>query len=241
MATITTDITAQDTVLLIDTPLSGFGGPYPWPITIDSEDMEVTGGGATRELSVQRGARGTVPAAHSLGATVNAGGPLTAVEHSATDHTGIPGVGGGGLPTGWTQDAADPANVATNGGNLTIGNANTESIEIQDGVIHGADSGFTERLTADIEGPGAILTLRPRTAEIGLAIDDSDGSESGIDMGGSKLINLATPVDGTDAARLDSLGDMAIYVGRPEVPAVPLAQDVVDALVALGLITQAAP
>lgn len=32
----------------------------------------------------------------------------------------------GGLPTGWTQDASDPANVATNGGTLTLDDGTNE-------------------------------------------------------------------------------------------------------------------
>lgn len=41
-----------------------------------------------------------------------------------------------------------------------------------------------------------------------------------------------------DAATLPALADA---VGKPEVPATPDAQDVVDALITLGLVTQAAP
>lgn len=163
MSVLTTTIGTQDTVLLLDTPLAN-AGPYPWPMQIDSETVHVTGGRGTRELSVSRGMEGTTPAAHSIGATVAA--PAS----------------GGGLPTGWTEDGADPANVATNGarvkGDLTT--VNGTALELQAGL------GATAYLYGAIGGAAAA---GGEVAIIGGGGDQGaqDAAELRVDGGGASI------------------------------------------------------
>lgn len=62
--------------------------------------------------------------------------------------------GGGGLPTGWTQDASDPANVDSNGGTLEIG-----ELVIAGGTFVGASS-VDPSADSGIPGPLGSLYLR---------------------------------------------------------------------------------
>lgn len=70
---------------------------------------------------------------------------------------------------------------------------------------------------------------------------DVDGTTSLLARNGRARVRLLTDDDG---ATVEVLGDAIGFFGaepvaQPEVPAVPTAQDVVDALVALGLVSQA--
>lgn len=62
--------------------------------------------------------------------------------------------GGGGLAfTGWTEDASDPANVSSNGGELTVGGLTTESIDTQGNTI------TAEGLITSPQQSGALATI----------------------------------------------------------------------------------
>ena len=282
MTAITTNIGTQDTVLLVDTPLAN-AGPYPWPMQIDSEIVYVTGGKGTIALSVVRGADGTTPAAHSIGATVAApagGTPdLAAVLAEGADADGVTIMGLGApsdpndaarladvLPTGWTQDESDPANVSTNGGDIILGNAEGGDGELTVVASDGARPDLTLRAGSAItQGEGGNLTLQAGSGagEGGsgdIVLDSPDGvSITGL---GTTLVigtplNLESPSNVVVfATTLISLTSASVKVGasgnsigfygatpvaRPEVPAVVTAQDITDALVTLGLVTQAAP
>ena len=87
--------------------------------------------------------------------------------------------------------------------------------------------------TVNVEGNGnATLNHRAIVAGTGLATV----SLSAEGTGGTAFVKVVADATSARMGFFDSAP-----VARPEVPAVPLAQDIVDALVALGLVTQAAP
>lgn len=71
-----------------------------------------------------------------------------------------------------------------------------------------------------------------------------EGGEAQIRLDGAAGSATLENTEGTNSIKVDATG-IGFFAhataARPEVPATPDAQDVVDALVALGLVTQAAP
>lgn len=152
--------------------------------------------------------------------------------HDNEDHTGIPGVGagGGGLPDGWTQDENDLVDAGglgiTNMGQSDTGNSN---LNLGSGALE-SSGGITLSEDAPISGAGSI----------------------GVGAGGISLVDGGIDFTGTGGISMDG-GNINVGGGQitnfevltpdnpPEVPAIATAQSIVDALVTLGLITQAAP
>lgn len=112
--------------------------------------------------------------------------------------------GGGGLPTGWTQDASDPANVFTNGfgsageGSLTCGVADGEQFEMDSTGLSAVDEDGNLWLTI---GAAIGLLLMPTMPGGGTAItiDASDGATEAMNAGGLPIIQVADPVNDQDA------------------------------------------
>ncbi len=87
MTTLSAAVPAHASNLIV-TPAFTSGSNYPIPIAVDSENLLVTGGNGTTNLSVNRGQNGTVAASHAFGATVTAGwGGGGGGSISATDGT----------------------------------------------------------------------------------------------------------------------------------------------------------
>lgn len=98
--------------------LAGGGGGGGSITTIESTDstIDVTDGtGPTTDLAV---ADSPAVGGVTITGTPTAGQVPTATD--GTDATWQDPAGDGGLPLGWTADAGNPANVATNGGSLAI-------------------------------------------------------------------------------------------------------------------------
>ena len=68
MAALRDACSATETVLTVDTPLGI--DDYPKPYTIDSEVVNVVGGGRATRVTVQRGVGGTTAATHTTGASL---------------------------------------------------------------------------------------------------------------------------------------------------------------------------
>jgi hypothetical protein len=196
--------------------------------------------------------------------------------------------GGGGLPTGWTQDG-DPADVNTNGGSLVAEGASSFSQINPSGLFatSKAADGFVS-----VEGIGGVVSA-PDTSDGSppcFTAAGTHGATVALDAGGLEIVSdsaeaLAAfgPIrasffslfDGQDAsatihaengvvsrplpgsasftAEGDAGATVALHAGgltiddfaslNPTAPPVvpltlPTVQDVIDALVALGLVTQ---
>lgn len=169
--------------------------------------------------------------------------------------------GGGGLPTGWEQDDSDPANVATNGGSLIVGPADLSStgVEIDPGEIGVFDG--DGNTVVDINDNG--VRSSPSNGSTCFEADDSNGATVALDASQLDVLGVrnlqVTEVDaqGVFAPGISFSGNLtnisfgedsgAPQVGflgrtpilRPVVPqTTPSVQDVIDALVALGLVDQ---
>lgn len=137
---------------------------------------------------------------------------------------------GGGLPTGWTQDEGTLA--VTAGGAFIAPNG----IDVSGGDLVGVSSMTTT----------GSLTIDGDLETGGGAVNTGGGD---VDTGGGSLASVfAISMDGnlTIGDALDHDGTAVGFYGttpaaRPEAPASPTAQDVVDILLAVGLCTQAAP
>jgi hypothetical protein len=107
--------------------------------------------------------------------------------------------GGGGLPTGWTQDDQDPASVDTNGGNLTASDGafvtsqddsdGQATLSSQAGVISAPSAGSGTCFTAD-GGVGATVALDAGGLNITNASSVA-GVEDGTDTGGRLFVGAA--------------------------------------------------
>lgn len=76
----------SDTVLVLSAPYT-VASPYPLPITIASENIDIVGGNGTNRVTVIRGGNGTSPVSHTAGTAVTAGWGGGGGSLSATDGT----------------------------------------------------------------------------------------------------------------------------------------------------------
>jgi hypothetical protein len=110
--------------------------------------------------------------------------------------------GGGSLPTGWTQDASDPANVNTHGGSLFARGAFAQiGVETEDettGTHMGATTGIASVPDAD---------------NIAFRASGSAGATVALDAGGLTIINLPTVDPGIAGALWNNAGTPAISAG----------------------------
>lgn len=163
-----------------------------------------------------------------------------------TDPDNLPG---GGLPTGWTQDESDPANVSTNGANLNLnvpegsagslvtggGQVQTNGGAVQTGTGNVETGGGNVLLTGgSINTDGGDILLNG--GDIGLT--DAVWSDSGLNTFGGTLTTMGGTGAGTIRAK-GALGVNGAVPNTPVLPAIPTPQDIADALVALGVCTQA--
>jgi hypothetical protein len=153
----------------------------------------------------------------------------TAAEHSAGELTTlwVPGAGGDPFAGQTAITIAPEDGSAGNGG----------SLQLDDGSFSAAGSVRLIGGAGDPDKEGGSATIgggsgNQASSEGAYAIfgGGSDVSDAGaIDMAGSAI--------GFTTTAMGFFGNSA--VPRPEVPASPTEQDIVDALVALGLVTQA--
>ena len=137
---------------------------------------------------------------------------------------------GSGLPTGWTEDASNPANVDTHGGSLDL-EAGAVTSEGPNNITQLGPGGVSVQPPVGtafvfLTAPSAFapgLNVRPAAGSQAIWIDGADSPDS--------ILAFSTP------------GNLPLLWqgNRPTVPAVGAVtvQDVVDALVTLGLIKQA--
>ncbi len=135
------------------------------------------------------------------------------------------GGGGGGLPlTGWTGDEANPQSVNTNGGNIAAGDVTSGDVS-DDAVVVGGG-----RVTVYEDGDVVAVLRENSGGRLELTTPgEGQGYYSAADIG---LNGSGGSIGGFDYFSLTT---------TPEVPATPTAQNIVDVLVTLGLVTQAAP
>lgn len=131
--------------------------------------------------------------------------------------------GGGSLPEGWTQDG-DPANVTTHGvyedstGTITVGENDDFAMVTAAGFITSSTGGESVQVTTN----GGVVS-NPRETTAAFAAFGDAGATVALDAG-------ALPVSNFSALN---------PTAPPVVPlTTPSVQDVIDALVTLGLITQ---
>lgn len=150
-------------------------------------------------------------------------------------------VPGGGF-TGWTEDASDPANVSTNGGGLNLGTGLisdtaavytfgfsgllgddfTDFVQVGVGLlVVGSDAGAENAETYSMR-VGHGVQSNPAAGQAAFKALALAGATVGLDAGGLIVENFGTLVPTTP----------------PNLPAIPLPQDIADALVTLGLVTQ---
>lgn len=135
-----------------DVPTTGGGGGGITTITSTDSSLNVTDPtGPSTDLSVQDSpawAGVTITGTPSAGDVPTAATSTTATWEAPT----------GGLPTGWTEDASNPANVTTNGGNLDLGTSG--NITLASGQItndDGSNQGYVQ--------PGQVGAESRTTAE----------------------------------------------------------------------------
>lgn len=99
-----------------------------------------------------------------------------------TDEDDQPGAGGGGgLPTGWTADMSDPANVATHGGSLTIDDGTNEAVFGAEQFIVASDT--TDELYS--AGIGQGFVSHPVADDVPCyTASGADGATVALDAGG---------------------------------------------------------
>ncbi len=134
--------------------------------------------------------------------------------------------GGGSLPfTGWTGDESDPQAINANGGILTVGQVTAGDVS-DDGLELSSGPYFTAYESGDV-----------------VALLEDDGGNARLTIGregGDRIFISADAVSGPEGGTIQGF-DNFVPTNAPQVPATPLPQDIVDALVTLGLITQASP
>ena len=114
------------------------------------------------------------------------------------------GGGGGGLPTGWTQDSADPANVFTHGegaggtGSLIVGDEVGESVEIDSSGLNAVDEDGNQWLVTQTS-IGLILTPK-LSGGAAITIDSSQGATEALRAGSLIITEVADPGNPQDAA-----------------------------------------
>lgn len=131
---------------------------------------------------------------------------------------GVPGAGGGGLPTGWTEDDSDPATVSTNGGELLGDNGVASFGLTPTSFTISSDMGNTSISMDYIDG----FLSAPQAGSAAYTADPEGGATVALDAGGLDIAN-AGDVDGA------TLGPTFAYVtvqaAPPTTYLTPLVQD----------------
>ena len=114
--------------------------------------------------------------------------------------------GGGGLPTGWTQDDEDPSNVFTNGagaggtGSLTLGTEDgPEGVAITSLGLGAVDEFGNQWLVMET-ALGILLTPKMDAGGPAITIDSSEGATVALVGAGLPIIQIADPTNPQDAA-----------------------------------------
>lgn len=155
-----------------------------------------------------------------------------------TDPDNQPG-GAGGLPTGWTQDDSDPANVNTNGGFLDFIAEDGSETDVSPGQINVASAGDAN---VTIVGAGGVASTSDSDHPAFLA-SGAAGATVALDAGGLDVANVGVLLVSTLGADGGQFGtaadaDIAFYGANPtSQPAAPTTLgDVIAALQTLGLV-----
>lgn len=190
-------------------------------------------------------------------------GTLWYVDTDGSQKSLTSGGGGGGLPTGWTQDDADPANVSTDGGDggsLTFDDGTSSFAGLSAGAVEVRGESGQEKYAMQI-GAG-ITSTSPADVPAFTATSDEgatvalDAGGLDVQMNGGTVFTTQVQADTEGQIKTTAAGlciawgddganpEVGFYGGdpvvQPVVPATPLPQDIVDALVALGLVSQSA-
>lgn len=128
------------------------------------------------------------------------------------------GGGGGGLAlTGWSEDSGNPADVATNGGALDLGDGN---VHAQDGT--GNVAGIEPSGTVFVNGAagdlyviqaGVGITSQPPPDIAAFTAFSENGGTVAMDAGGLSIINLPTSDPHIASALWNNAGTPAISAG----------------------------
>lgn len=135
---------------------------------------------------------------------------------------GTPGtwvaVGGSGLPTGWTQDGSNPANVNTHGGDLVddFGGGNRVIVHAETGIgrVNVQDENSGE---AQLGSDSGVYSAPSDTSHCFLASPDGGATEA-MDAGSLPIVGLQDPADPQDAATknyVDTVAGAGIPQGGP--------------------------
>lgn len=152
---------------------------------------------------------------------------------------GATAAGATGLPTGWTQDAANPANVETHGGSLQLdtgtlhGVNGTQSTTTQANLWQLFDSATGEAvvgvlgsgtpLEVQAATGGTTITATAATGGTAISIVSTGAGSVAMSAGTLRIINLAAGTTATDAARFGQIlpvstvtatGDLIVGTGN---------------------------
>lgn len=127
---------------------------------------------------------------------------------------------------------------------LTSDGSDIELIATTGGIL--LEAGNDSDIDINSQGTNGRINLNAQTT-LNLTVADSSGL---LEISTSSPLNIASTENnvniealGVDAAVSIESSKLAFFgvspVERPEIPAVPIAQDLADVLVALGLVTQA--
>lgn len=170
-----------------------------------------------------------------------------------TDGTDQPGSGSGGLAfTGWTEDDNDPADVVSNGGSLDLGNATDAcgTLTLDDGTNATRVDAAAINVSGDTGdeqyriGIGGGFSSTPPVGVPGFSVSTDASGTIALDCGGLSIVNpsVIQDDDGDNIILIDT-NKLGFFntpaISKPTVPlTVPTVQDVIDALVAYGLLIQ---
>lgn len=82
----------------------------------------------------------------------------------------------GGLPTGWTEDASDPANVSSNGGTLDLDGSDLSStggaVRVADVILDAGGAISSDNFAEDVTGVGFYGTTPVAQAAAPVTLGD---------------------------------------------------------------------
>lgn len=136
-----------------------------------------------------------------------------------------------GLPTGWTEDASDPANVDGGAGSLQFEDGTVTTLFTGDG-LDSQDSGTSARVLAQA---GSGVFSAPPAAVPAFNADDAGGATVALDGGGLAVTNIGNAELGLTGA--STLGFYGHAATAQQTGVAVTAAGIHAALVALGLIT----
>lgn len=117
---------------------------------------------------------------------------------------------GGGLPTGWTQDASDPANVDGGSGSLVFDPVDSPSCLITNYEVLLQDPATSEQYLIET---GQGIKSTPSGSAAFTAVDANMGATAAMDAGTMPIVNLADGINPTDGATLEQV--FVTVVGSP--------------------------